>query len=181
MNFKDERHRRQFEDMYEQYKVSLRTIAYKCGIPREEMEDVIHDAFVSYARSDYDLELPEEDRRKLLSRILKNRCIDYFRELKRHGCYSLDYERYYQERSLTKDKGRELVDDMIGDEKCRAIIKEIQKMPENWKEVAILKMLEGRSTEEVCEILNISEKACYSRVARIRKYLDKLLKDENWP
>ena len=59
MNFKDERHRRQFEDMYEQYKVSLRTIAYKCGIPREEMEDVIHDAFVSYARSDYDLELPE--------------------------------------------------------------------------------------------------------------------------
>ena len=70
---------------------------------------------------------------------------------------------------------------MSGDEKCRAIIKEIQKMPENWKEVAILKMLEGRSTEEVCEILNISEKACYSRVARIRKYLDKLLKDENWP
>ena len=67
MNFRDERHRRQFEDMYEQYKVPLRTIAYKCGIPREEMEDVIHDAFVSYARSDYDLELPEEEIRESLS------------------------------------------------------------------------------------------------------------------
>ena len=54
-------------------------------------------------------------------------------------------------------------------------------MPKNWKEIVVLKMLEGRPTEEVCSILNISEKACYSRIARIRKYLDKLIKDDNWP
>lgn len=181
MNFNDERHRQQFTDMYNQYKVSLRTVAYKCGIPKEDMEDIIHDAFVAYARADYDLELPEEDRRKLLTRILKNRCIDYHRSLKRRGCYSLDDAWYHQEEFLSLDKGHELLDDMIGDEKCRAILKEIDQMPQNWKEIVMLKMLEGRPTEEVCRMLDISEKACYSRIGRIRKYLDKLLQDENWP
>lgn len=54
-------------------------------------------------------------------------------------------------------------------------------MPENWQQVANLKLIEGRSTEEVCQILNISEKACYSRVSRIRKSVEKLLRDESWP
>ena len=181
MNFNDERHRQQFTDMYNQYKVSLRTVAYKCGIPKEDMEDIIHDTFVAYARADYDLELPEEDRRKLLTRILKNRCIDYHRSFKRRGCYSLDDAWYHQEEFLSLDKGHELLDDMISDEKCRAILKEIDQMPQNWKEIVMLKMLEGRPTEEVCRMLDISEKACYSRIGRIRKYLDKLLQDENWP
>ena len=70
---------------------------------------------------------------------------------------------------------------MVGNEKCRALLKEIDQMPENWKEIVILKMLENRPTEEVCQILHISEKACYSRIGRIRKYLDKLIKDDNWP
>ena len=60
-------------------------------------------------------------------------------------------------------------------------MKEIEAFPKNWKDVARLKMIEGRPTDEVCRILNISEKACYSRVSRIRKYLEKLLNDENWP
>ena len=74
-----------------------------------------------------------------------------------------------------------MVEDLISNEKCRAILKEIDQMPKNWKEIVVLKMLEGRPTDEVCRILNISEKACYSRIARIRKYLDKLIKDDNWP
>ena len=87
----------------------------------------------------------------------------------------------YQDEFFDADQGPEMVDKMIGNEKCRALLKEIDEMPKNWKEIVVLKMLEGRPTEEVCSILNISEKACYSRIARIRKYLDKLIKDDNWP
>ena len=47
--------------------------------------------------------------------------------------------------------------------------KEIERMPENWRQVATLKLIEGRLTKEVCEILNITEKACYSRVSRIQE------------
>ena len=54
-------------------------------------------------------------------------------------------------------------------------------MPDNWQKVANLKLIQGRPTEEVCQILNISEKACYSRVSRIRKYMETLLGNEMWP
>ena len=47
-------------------------------------------------------------------------------------------------------------------------------MPENWRQVATLRLIEGRPTREVCAMLNITEKACYSRVSRIRKYLEEI-------
>ena len=55
------------------------------------------------------------------------------------------------------------------------------RLPENWQKVAELKLIEGRPTSEVCDQLSISEKACYSRVSRIRKYIESLLKREDWP
>ena len=51
----------------------------------------------------------------------------------------------------------------------------------NGQKVAELKLIEGRPTSEVCDQLSISEKACYSRVSRIRKYIKSLLKREDWP
>lgn len=181
MDFHDEICRQRFADMYEKYHNSLRNIAYRCNIPQEEIEDVIHDTFLSYARAYYSAELPEEEMGRLLTRMLKNRCIDYHRKMKRRSCYSMDADWYHQEEFLLTDNSLELIDQVIGNEKCRALLKEIDQMPENWKEIAILKMLENRPTEEVCQILHISEKACYSRIGRIRKYLDKLIKDDNWP
>lgn len=74
-----------------------------------------------------------------------------------------------------------LVDVFSGKERCKAILDEVDRMPENWQKVAELKLIEGRPTSEVCDQLSISEKACYSRVSRIRKYIKSLLKWEDWP
>lgn len=181
MNFKIEVHRRQFEEMYETYQPSLRGIAYQYRIPKEETEDIIHDTFVAYARSEYPVELPETELKKLLFRIFRNRCIDYYRRLKRRGCYSIEEEWFRAQETLMEERTVSVLEEIVSNEKCRAILNEIAHMPDNWREVAKLKMLEGRSTEDVCRILNISEKACYSRVGRIRKYIDSLLRNENWP
>ena len=70
---------------------------------------------------------------------------------------------------------------VVSKERCQAILKEIDKMPESWRDIAILRLIEGRPTREVCEILHITEKACYSRVSRIRKYFEDLFKRDNWP
>ena len=90
MNFGDEIYKQKFAEMYQEYHMVLRSIAYRSNIPKEEIEDIIHDTFLAYARSDYSMELPEEDRKKLLIRMLKNRCIDYHRSVKRHGLCSMD-------------------------------------------------------------------------------------------
>ena len=74
-----------------------------------------------------------------------------------------------------------LVDIFSGKERCKAILDEVDRMPEKWQKVAELKLIEGRPTSEVCDQLSISEKACYSRVSRIRKYIESLLKREDWP
>lgn len=181
MDFGDKTHRKQFKEMYIQYQKFLRRIAYKFNVPVDDIEDMVHDTFLSYARSDYSLGLPENEMRKLLGRILRNRCIDFHRTAKRHGCYSIDDEGAYREEIFVNEKEAPLIDGIISKEKCCALMKEIEAFPKNWKDVARLKMIEGRPTDEVCRILNISEKACYSRVSRIRKYLEKLLNDENWP
>lgn len=114
-----------FEEMYLEYEVYLRRIAYVNDIPVDYIEDVVQDTFVSYARYKYSLDMSEESK--------------------------------------------------------RALLKEIERMPENWRQVATLRLIEGRPTREVCAMLNITEKACYSRVSRIRKYLEELLKSDNWP
>lgn len=181
MDFEDKKHRERFEDMYSNYQLTLRKIAYKNNIPYDDIEDMVHDTFLAYARSDYSLELPADEMKKLLARILKNRCIDFHRSTKRRGCYSLDDEWYCKDEFFVNEKEELLIDGIISKEKCSALMKEIKNMPKNWHDVAILKLIEGRPTDEVCGILEISEKACYSRVSRIRKYLEKLITDENWP
>ena len=165
----------------DQYQTPLRKLAYRYNVPVDDIEDMVHDTFLSYARSDYSLELPPDEMRKLLSRILKNRCIDFHRSAKRRNCYSIDDDGYYREEIFVNEKEEPLIDGIISKEKCRALMNELENLPMNWREVAKLKLIEGRPTDEVCRLLNISEKACYSRVSRIRKYLQKLVKDENWP
>ena len=74
-----------------------------------------------------------------------------------------------------------LIDVFFGKERCKAILDEVDRMPENWQKVAELKLIEGRTISEVCDQLSISEKVCYSRVSRIRKHIESLLKLEDWP
>ena len=71
MDFEDKMHRQQFEEMYNQYQTPLRKLAYRYNVPVDDIEDMVHDTFLSYARSDYSLELPPDEMRKLLSRILR--------------------------------------------------------------------------------------------------------------
>ncbi len=36
-------------------------------------------------------------------------------------------------------------------ERCKAILDEVDRMPEKWQKVAELKLIEGRPTSEVCD------------------------------
>ena len=85
----------------------------------------------------------------LLSRILKNRCIDFHRSAKRRNCYSIDDDGYYREEIFVNEKEEPLIDGIISKEKCRALMNELENLPMNWREVAKLKLIEGRPTDEV--------------------------------
>lgn len=177
----DEEAKARFEEMYLTYQDTLRRLAYAYDIPVDDIDDIIQDTFVSYARYDYSLDQPEMGKKLLLGKILKNRCMDYHRQKKRRICENLEGEEFAAEEYRMQAGQPGLVDIFSGKERCKAILDEVDRMPEKWHKVAELKLIEGRPTSEVCDQLSISEKACYSRVSRIRKYIESLLKREDWP
>lgn len=173
--------KKRFEAMYLEYQETLRRLAYAYDIPPGDIDDIVQDTFVAYAHYDYSLEQPSEIIRMLLGKILKSRCMDYHRKLKREPSEDLDDEDMTIGELILRSESPSLLEGVISRERCLAILEAIANMPPNWRDVAALKLIEGRSTNEVCKILNISEKACYSRVSRIRKYIETLLNDDNWP
>ena len=170
-----------FEKMYLEYQEVLRKIAYKYDVPPDDIEDVVQDTFVAYAYYKYDLTLPPNRKKILLTRILYSRCMDYHRRMRHVAPEEVEEESTGGTGYFAGLYCQSLPEFVVSKERCQAILEEIDKMPESWREIAVLRLIEGRPTREVCEILNISEKACYSRVSRIRKYFEDLFKKDNWP
>lgn len=67
----DEEAKARFEEMYLTYQDTLRRLAYAYDIPVDDIDDIIQDTFVSYARYDYSLDQPEMGKKLLLGKILK--------------------------------------------------------------------------------------------------------------
>lgn len=103
------------------------------------------------------------------------------RRLENRTCEDVDNDDFIMEDFRIQNRKQSIPEYVASKERCIAILDAIENMPDNWQKVANLKLIQGRPTEEVCQILNISEKACYSRVSRIRKYMETLLGNEMWP
>lgn len=102
----DEEAKARFEEMYLTYQDTLRRLAYAYDIPVDDIDDIIQDTFVSYARYDYSLDQPEMGKKLLLGKILKNRCMDYHRQKKRRICENLEGEEFAAEEYRIQNAGR---------------------------------------------------------------------------
>ena len=69
--------KKKFEEMYLDFQLILRKMAYVNDIPYDYIDDVVQDTFVSYAHYDYSLDLPLDNTKMLLITILKSRCMDF--------------------------------------------------------------------------------------------------------
>lgn len=125
------------------------------------------------------LEWNEAQKKGVLMRILKNRCIDYFRTSKKSGL-SIDSDDPKVEYEILRCQVRkDICDTLIQREELRRIHQCILEMKPKMCDVAILCLVEGRPVEEVCEILDISGPTCRMRISRIRKLLREELKKIN--
>ena len=75
MNAKDER----FRAIYTKYVQLLRIIARKRNIPEADIEDLVQETFTAYY-SHYPLDWSECQIKAVLTKIMRNRCVDYFRK-----------------------------------------------------------------------------------------------------
>ncbi len=160
--------------LYEKHQSVLRNVASAKGLPPEDADDAVEDTFVAFMTA-YLKDADGWDERHIkakLMKILRNRCVDYYRRINR--CPIISLEEFVQNGGGQAFVGY-LSEDLCG----RIILREdlervragILSLSREMQDVAVLHLIEGNSLEEVCDMLHISKTTCRMRIFRIRKYL----------
>lgn len=157
--------------MYEEYQGTLRKIVRNCGVPYDYIDDVIQETFYSYY-SHYSLEWDVNQKKAMLVRIARNKATDFFRKNKRHDSVSIETGDFGGEIEILSDYVmKDTLDSILDDEACRELYEFIKGLKEEWRDIALLRFVEGRTVVEVCEITGITGTVCRMRLSRIRKYM----------
>lgn len=117
-----------------------------------------------------------------LYRLATNTAIDEYRKLKRKSSHESSMD-------VPVDTGEDQVSMQIADkrdtpeeaflrkEKARYVWEALENLSPDQKDIIILKDIEGKSYQEICEILDINLGTVKSRLARSRIALKKVLQD----
>ena len=149
--------------LYVEYLVPLKKFAAKLKVNEDEIED-----------------WPEKVRTTMLIRILRSKWVDINR--RRSRCEFLRIDSPDDEklifRELLDNSGMVnlLDEEVLERDLYREIWKIVKEMKKDWRDVIILRIIEGLSTEETSEILNITGTVCRSRLSRGKKELQKRLR-----
>jgi RNA polymerase sigma-70 factor (ECF subfamily) len=155
--------------LYNQYCNGMLIVATRFMKDTMEAEDVVQEAFIK-AFSKLEQYKAEVSFGAWLKRIVINRCIDVLKakrqrliELEDHhlNVVDADYESEW------------LVDDCISIDNVKEAI---AQLPEKYKYVVMLYLIEGYDHQEISEILNISEVASRTQLSRGKQKLQLVLK-----
>lgn len=168
---------RQFEDLYNKYLVPLKKLAVCIGVGYDDIEDIVHDTMLTYLER-YPMDWSDKQKKAMLAKILRSKKIDTFR--KSSHCTEIkvdDTEDVYlvMMRLIEKDTLTYVTEN----ETYREVLNQVNSMKKDWRDVMILHIVEDRPIKEVCQILDIPETVCRSRLSRARKHLREVLKDSS--
>ena len=168
-----------FRELYEQYLVPLKKFAVRQGVEFDEIEDLVHETVITYYER-YSLELPEKVKTVLLIRILRSKWVDGNRKKRCHKTFSMDAEeanRMVQQELLAIGQPSLSMEQGLIDRELYGEVREIIKgMKKDWRDVLLLRVIEERTTEEICGLLEIPGTVFRSRLSRARNELKKKLK-----
>jgi RNA polymerase sigma-70 factor (ECF subfamily) len=162
-----------FEQLIKRYDRNVFRIAQHITQNREDAEDVVQDAFIKAYRNLAQFQGNSKFYTWLV-RIAVNEALMKLRRRKTAKTVSLDED-------VTTDEGsmpREVADWSPNPEQLydqselgEILQKTIQALPESFRTVFVLRDIEGMSTEETAEMLNLSVPAVKSRLLRARLQL----------
>jgi RNA polymerase sigma-70 factor (ECF subfamily) len=157
--------------LYNQYCNGMLIVALRFVKDTMEAEDVVQEAFIK-AFSKLDQYKAEVSFGAWLKRIVINRCIDVLKskrqrliELEGHHLNVVDFN----------DDNEWLVDDAITVDEVKAAI---ERLPDKYKFVVKLYLIEGYDHNEIAEILSITEVASRTQLSRGKLKLQNELKFE---
>ena len=169
-----ERERTLFTALYEKYRHFLWYLANQILQDESLAEDAVHEAYLTVIRYLDQIEGPDCVRtRNFLETIVRSRALDLLRRRK-----------HVREEEPLEDvqigSGRDGLDVMLRKENEEALIRAIDQLSEENRQIVICKYLFEMSSAEIGDIMNLQEKTVNVRLFRARKQLQELLKQEVW-
>jgi len=148
--------------LYNQYKKAMYNLAHRILNNREDAEDILQEAFVDCFRNIGSFRF-ESTFGAWLKKILLNRCINHLRKKKLDLtlCENLPPVIYEEEEDVTYDTGK--------------IFKGIEMLPDGYRIILTLYLLEGYDHSEISQILDISESTSKSQYMRAKERLRRIL------
>ncbi len=165
-----------FDALYREYLTPLKKYAYKIGVGYDDVEDMVQETFIEYYRR-YALDLDHKVKQVLLIRILHSRWIDNCRQVRRYEILHLEdpkAEDRINDLIMDGNVGIQLLEQEVADRDIyRKALDIVKTMKKDWRNVLILRVFEGLTTEEACEVLQIKSTVCCTRLYRAKADLKK--------
>jgi len=170
-----------YRGLVEKYQGRVYGMIYGMVRNREDARDITQDAFVKAYRK-LDTFRIESSFYTWLYKVAMNLAIDFLRKKKRRGGVG-EFDEGIATRDGTgavaevhrADSPRKVVERK---QLYKAIMDALEKLPEDQKQVVLLRELEGLSYKEIAEVMGIAEGTVMSRLFYARKKLQALLADE---
>lgn len=171
-----------FREIYEKYQAPLRTIAKRCGIAYDDIDDMIQETFAAYYQTYVMNDEAVSSEKAMLVKILKRKCVDLYRKSYHYVRTELKSEEgKIPMEILYKCIEKDVSDTIIERERYREIRRTIDEMKPEWRDVIYCCCIFGYSSAETSALLGITGTACRSRLMRARIYLRKKLGLEYMP
>lgn len=149
--------------LYNQYSKAMFNLAYRILNNREDAEDILQEAFVDCFRNISSFRF-ESTFGAWLKKILVNKCINHIKRKKIDLtlCENLPVNVYEEDEDVVYDTGK--------------IFRGIEKLPDGYRVILTLYLLEGYDHSEISQILGITESTSKSQYSRAKDKLKNILR-----
>jgi RNA polymerase sigma-70 factor, ECF subfamily len=170
-----------FEELVRRYRNPITNFVYRMLNDYDRAVDLAQETFIrvwtsaeryqaTYSFSTY------------IYRIASNLAISDLRQRKRRNLIPIpsffsDKDGEEMEIELPDTRQVRADDGMVADERRKAVSTAIASLPEKYRAAVVLRDIEGRSYEEISEVLGLSDGTVKSRINRARNLLKEKLKD----
>jgi RNA polymerase sigma factor (sigma-70 family) len=155
--------------LYEKYVAAMARLCLRYIRDEDEVQDILVEGFMKVFNSLKKLEYRDEySLEAWIRKIMVNECLMRLRKKKK--ILFIDYS----------DVKTEPVQPGIDGLEAAEIIDLIQTLPEGYRTIFNLYVIDGYSHKEISELLGISESASRSQLTHARNKLKKLLKLQGW-
>lgn len=161
-----------FKKIYDATMTLLFKVAFRVVNDQEVAEDLVHDSYIK--ANEKEMIFPTmNDATYWLIRVVKNASLNY---VKRKGREQRAYQKALYEDHRIQTSGET---DLLKEESIKKTKEALAKLPENLREVLILREYADMNYKEIGKTLGITEGNVKVRVFRAREQLSKLIGEED--